>query len=92
MVCAGFGMFWGGIGLMVSGWFVVVRCWFGVFLRTLTGLGITTNRRARPFQTGYPKVRKGLLFAQRSPFREKDYPKMRKGLFCHEMKFHLFNV
>ena len=29
-------------------------------------------------------MRKGLLFAQRSPFREKDYPKMRKGLFCHE--------
>ena len=29
---------------------------------------------------GYPKVRKGLLFAQRSPFREKNYPKVRKGL------------
>ena len=42
--------------------------------------------------SGYPKVRKGLLFAQRSPFREKDYPKMRKGLFCHEKKFHLLKV
>ena len=28
----------------------------------------------------YPKVRKGVLFAKRSPFRKKDYPKMRKGL------------
>ena len=32
------------------------------------------------FYWGYPKVRKGLLFTQRSPFREKDYAKVRKGL------------
>ena len=30
--------------------------------------------------TGYPIMCKGLLFAKRSPFREKDYLKVRKGL------------
>ena len=38
---------------------------------------------------GYPKVRKGLLFAQRSPFREKDYPKVRKGIFIYKKMPHL---
>ena len=38
---------------------------------------------------GYPKVRKGVLFAKMSPFRKKDYPKMRKGLPFREKDYSI---
>ena len=41
--------------------------------KTKTNTELPQTMRSRSILKGDPKMRKGLLFAQRTPFREKDF-------------------